>query len=170
MQALGQIWGDVDPFARDFEEVWTPQPEPVHFGARLLFNHWRERQGNGGMIVGRDLPARGLSPTLRNLILYEPIAGASNFHVRLAGSALLRRFGRDVTGLNLSELFHGTAFERHRSEMTNMILDRRHFSADVVLKKSRRTSLQYEMLGLPVLHESGARWALAGIFYHDWVG
>jgi hypothetical protein len=47
MQALGLIWGDVDPFARDFEEVCTLLREPVHFGARLLFNHWREKQEKG---------------------------------------------------------------------------------------------------------------------------
>jgi hypothetical protein len=39
-----------------------------------------------------------------------------------------------------------------------------------MLKKSRRNSLHFEVLGLPVLNEDGARWALAGIFYHDWVG
>jgi hypothetical protein len=170
MQALGLIWGDVDPFARDFEEVCTLLREPVHFGARLLFNHWREKQEKGGMIVGRDLPARELSPTLRNLVLYEPIDGGSDFHVRLAGSALLRRFGRDITGLNLSDLFVGHVFEQHRSEMVDMIRHREHFSVDVMLKKSRRNSLHFEVLGLPVLNEDGARWALAGIFYHDWVG
>jgi len=170
MQALGLIWGDVDPFARDFEETCTILREPVHFGARLLFNHWREKQATGGMVVGRDLPARELSPALRNLVLYEPIAGCRDFHVRLAGSALLRRFGRDITGMNLSDLFEGGAFEQHRSEMANMISERRHFCVDVMLKKTRRNSLHFEVLGLPVLAESGARWALAGIFYHDWVG
>jgi len=170
MQALGLIWRDVGPFARDHVEVTTPLAEPVHFGARLLFNHWREKQEKGGLIVGRDLPARALSPALRNLGLYEPIAGCRDFHVRLAGSAFLRRFGRDVTGLKLSDLFEGAAFESHRSQMANMIADRRHFSTDVVLKKNRRDSLNFEMLGLPVLNENGARWALTGIFYHDWVG
>jgi hypothetical protein len=170
MQALGLIWGDVDPFARDFEEVCAPLSAPVHFGARLLFNHWSAKQEKGGMIVGRDVPARALGPALRNLILYEPISGGSNFHVRLAGSALLRRFGRDVTGLNLSDIYEGPSFERHRGEMANMILDRRPFSMDVALKKSRGDSLHFEVLGLTVLHESGARWALVGIFYHDWVG
>jgi hypothetical protein len=170
MQALGLIWGDADPLSRDEDEVLTPMREPAHFGARLLFNHWREKQEKGGMIVGRDLPARELTTTLRNLALYEPIEGGRDFHVRLAGSALLRRFGRDATGLKLSELFSADAFERRRTELANMILDRRHFSLDVLLKKGRRTSHHFEMLGLPILNEQGARWALAGVFYHDWVG
>lgn len=170
MQALGLIWGDVDPHARGFEEVRTPLPAPVHFGARLLFNHWSEKQEKGGMIVGRDIPSRELSTTLRNLALCEPIAGGSDFRVRLAGSAYLRRFGRDVTGLALSDLFEGAAFERHRKELADMIVSRQHFSMDVLLKKSRRDTLHYEVLGLPVLNETGLRWALLGIFYHDWVG
>ncbi len=170
MQALGLIWGDVDPRARDFNEVRTPLSAPVHFGARLLFNHWSEKQEKGGMIVGRDIPARELSTTLRNIALCEPVSGGSDFRVRLAGSAFLRRFGRDITGLNLSDLFEGASFERHRIELANMIVDRQHFSMDVVLKKSRRNSLHYEVLGLPVLNETGARWAVLGIFYHDWVG
>jgi hypothetical protein len=170
MQALGLIWGDVDPHARDFEEVATPLREPVHFGARLLFKQWREKQQKGGMIVGRDIPSRALGSTLRNLALHEPIAGGSDFYVRLAGSAFLRRFGRDITGCTLSELFDGDTFERHRCQLANMILDRRPFSLDMKLKKSGRDSLHFEVLGLPVLHESGTRWALTGIFYHDWVG
>jgi hypothetical protein len=170
MQALGLIWGDVDPRAGDFEEVVTPLREPVHFGARLLFQHWREKQEKGGMIVGRDLPSRALGPALRHLALYEPIAGGSDFYVRLAGSALLRRFGRDITGCTLSELFDGVTFDQHRDQLANMILDRRPFSLDMKLKKSGRDSLHFEVLGLPVLHESGTRWALTGIFYHDWVG
>jgi hypothetical protein len=156
--------------ARDIEEVHTPLPAPVHFGARLLFNHWQGKQQTGGMIVGRDLPSRALTPTLRNLILLEPVEGCRDFHVRLAGSAMLRRFGRDVTGLNLSDIFEGETFERRRSAMTCVIQTRSPVSTDVVLKKSRRDRLRFEVLGLPLLAESGARWVLSGIFYHDWVG
>jgi hypothetical protein len=170
MHALGMIWGDFESLSRDFEEVRTPLPEPVHFGARLLFNHWRDRQEKGGMIVGRDVPSRELAPTLRNLVLLEPVAGARDFRVRLAGSACLRRFGRDVTGLNLSGLYEGDAFERHRRELADMIVHRQHFSMEVTLKKSRRNTLNYEVVGLPILSESGGRWAMLGIFYHDWVG
>jgi hypothetical protein len=170
MQALGLIWGDNDPRAGDVEESATPLREPVHFGARLLFKYWSEKQEKGGLIVGRDLPSRALGPTLRNLALFEPIAGGSDFFVRLAGSAFLRRFGRDITGCTLSELFDSVTFERHRDRLADMILDRRHFSLDMKLKKSGRDSQHFEVLGLPVLHESGTRWALTGIFYHDWVG
>ena len=170
MQALGLIWRDVGPFAQDHEEVATPLDGPGHFGARLLFNHWLQKQEKGGMIVGRDIPARALSSSLRNLALYEPIAGCRDFQIRLAGNAFLRRFGRDVTGLKLSNLFEGAMFERHRSQMAEMIANREPFSTDVVLKKSRRESLQFERLGLPILNENGGRLALIGIFYHDWVG
>src|ERR1700760_5150866 len=99
MQALGLIWGDVDPFARDFEEVCTLLREPVHFGARLLFNTWREKQEKGGFQLGRDLPSRELSTTLRNLVVYEPVDGGRDFPVRLARPGLLRPAGRGLNGI-----------------------------------------------------------------------
>jgi hypothetical protein len=170
VQALGQIWGDVDPLARDFEEVSTRLHEPVHYGARLLFSHWEEKQREGGFQLGRDLPSRALSTTLRNLMIFEPAADGSDLRVRLAGSALLRRFGRDVTGLMLFDLFAGAQFERHRSQMADMLIDGEPFFRDVARKKGRNNRLHFEVLGLPVRSESGAPWALTGTFYHDWVG
>ena len=169
MQALGLIWKDFGS-ASGVEEIRTPLREPVHFGARLLFNHWRVKQAAGGMVVGRDLPVRELTPALRNLILYEPLEGGHDFQVRLAGSANLRRFGRDVTGQRLSEMFEGDAFEWRRKTLANALVTREHVSTDVLLKRSRGDSLRFEVLTLPVLNESGARWALGGIFYPDWVG
>jgi len=98
------------------------------------------------------------------------VDGGRDFRVRLAGSALLRRYGRDITGMMLSDLFMGEGFERHRREMADMLADGRHFCVDVMLKKNRSNSLHFEVLGLPVRSETGAPWALAGIFYHDWIG
>jgi hypothetical protein len=169
MQALGLIWKDFGN-TPDIQETCTPLREPVHYGARLLLNHWSEKQAKGGMVVGRDLPARELSPALRHLILYEPLEGGHDFRVRLAGSANLRRFGRDVTGTRISELFEGDAFEWRLKTLARVLTTREPCSSDVLLKRSRRDSLRFEVLTLPVLNEAGARWALGGIFYPDWVG
>src|SRR6202012_1954162 len=103
-QALGLIWKDFGS-TPDVQETCTPLRAPVHFGARLLFSHWQEKQAAGGMIVGRDIPSRAITSALRHLILYEPLEGGHDFRIRLAGSANLRRFSRDVTGMRLSELF-----------------------------------------------------------------
>jgi hypothetical protein len=169
MQALGLIWKDFGS-ASDFEEICTPLRHPVHFGARLLLNHWREKQAKGGMVVGRDLPARALSPALRHLILYEPLDGGHDFRVRLAGSANLRRFGRDITGTRLSDLFDGNAFDWRRKTLARVLTTREPCSSDVLLKRNRGDSLRFEVLTVPVLNEAGVRWALGGIFYPDWLG
>src|SRR5665213_3237509 len=139
--------------------------------ARALLAHWHDNQAKGGLVFGQDVPSRELSATLRNLIVYEPLDEGRDFRVRVAGSALIRRFGRDVKGLLLSELFEGGMFARQRDEMNAMIRDGKPFSLDVVLWSGRRNGLQFEVLGLPILaSENGPYWPVIAIFYHDWVG
>ena len=169
MQALGLVWGDVDALAPDMVESRTRIPEPLHFGARLLFDNWRKRRSAGGFVVGRDVPSRALSPVLRNLVLYEPIDGLRDFAVRLAGSALIRRFGCDITGLKLSELFDRESFECHRAAMVEIVTTDTPNALDVKLAGKGRTQLHFVVLGLPVLAaDRAAVWVLGGLFYHDW--
>jgi len=169
MQALGLVWGDVDALASDAVEKRTKIPEPLHFGARLMFDNWRKLRSAGDFVVGRDVPSRVLSPVLRNLVLYEPLDGGCDFAVRLAGSALIRRFGCDITGLKLSELFDRESFECHRDTMCEIVATDRPNALDVKLAAKGRTQLHFEVLGLPVLAaDRSAVWVLGGLFYHDW--
>ncbi len=171
MQALGMILGDVDASAHDFEETRKTLPEPAHFGARAVLAHWQEKQAAGGLVFGKDLPSRELSTALRNLMIYEPLDGGRDFRVRVAGSALIRRFGRDIKGLLLSELFDGAMFAHQRDEMNVLTQDRKPVSIDVSLRSGRRNGLKFEVLYLPILaSENGPAWPMVGIFYHDWVG
>jgi hypothetical protein len=165
MQALGLVWRDVDSISPDSEEHSVPKPAPDHFGAKLTFQTWREKHLNGGFVVGRDLPSRALASVLRNLAIYEP-AGV-DFRVRVAGTALVRRYGCDVTGLLLSQLYEGGAFERQLAQMARA---KQGVFADVRMVRAARTELQYESLLLPVLSPDLKQdWVLGGFFYHDWV-
>ena len=169
MQALGLVWGDVDALASDMVEKRTRIAEPVHFGARLLFDFWRRQRAAGGFVVGRDVPSRALAPVLRNLILYEPLDGGRDFRIRLAGSALIRRFGCDITGLKLSELFAPDAFANYRAAMAEVLASDAPVGLDVTLSAKGRAQLHFEVLGLPVLAaDRAATWVLGGLFYHDW--
>jgi len=167
-QALGQVWSKIPP--GDFEEVAVPLKAPVHFGARLLHNHWKERQAAGGFRLHRDLPTRELSPALRNLAVFEPVEKARDFRIRVAGSAYLRRFGYDVTGLALSEIHTEKRFACLRPMFAKMLKKKKPFGADITLRNNRRERMHFEALNLPVLSETGEIWALAGLFHHDWVG
>jgi len=168
MQALGLVWDTVDPLNADLSETVTQIPEPLHFGARLLFERWRELQSGDGFVVGRDVPARQLGGILRNLAIYEPLEDCRDFRARLAGTAFLRRFGRDITGLMLSEIFQEPGFESHRANMAEIVRAGVPQAFDVKMKRGDRTFLRGEALRLPV--ESADRmntWILSGLFYYD---
>ena len=169
MQALGLVWRDVDPISPDCEEVSVAKDRPSHPGAQLIYRNWSEYREDGGLVVGRDLPSRALAGVLRNLAVYEPVGGTADFRVRVAGTGLVRRYGCDVTGLPLSQIYEQHAFERQRDLMTAIRNGARAFF-DVDMVRAGRTELQYESLFLPVRSpDLQQRWVLAGIFYHDWV-
>lgn len=170
MQALGNIWGDTDPLARGEDGVLTCLEEPVHFGAKLLLSDWEAKREAGGFRVGRDLPSRALSTVLRNLVVCEPIDGGQDYRARVAGSALMRRFHRDITGMTMSQLLAPEDYIWQRDAIAEMFKTNRPFGLEVAPKKARVNTLHYETWCLPVIAESGAAWVLAGIFYHDWVG
>lgn len=165
MQALGLVWQNSS--AADVEEVHQEIPEPAQFGARLLLDHWN---GNAdGITVGRDLPSRKLACVLRNVALLEPRDGMADFHIRLAGTAFMRRFGRDVSGLKLSEVYDREHFEAHRARYARVIASRRPHVADVELRRNRRTFSRVESVCLPIWppHRQES-WILKGLFYSDW--
>jgi hypothetical protein len=163
MQALGLVWRDVDPVSPDSREVRVRISAPVHFGARLLHRNWRAR--TGGFVEGRDVPSRALAPVLRNLAVYEPVE--ADFRVRLAGTALVRRYGCDITGLLLSQLYESAAFACQRKALMRA-MDGPTFH-DVKITRAGQVDLHYELLQLPLLSPDRAqRRVLGGFFYHDW--
>jgi hypothetical protein len=169
MQALGLVWRGVDGAATDAQETRRRIPEPIHYGARLLFDTWRRRRAKDGFVVHRDVPSRPLATILRNLVIYEPLSGARDFRTRLAGSALIRRFDCDITGLKLSELFDGADFESRRDALAAIVDAGTPDIMDVKLVARGETQLHFEVLGLPV--ESPDRssvWVMGGLFYYDW--
>ncbi len=168
MQALGLVWRDVDSISPDSDEICAYRSEPDHPGACVTFENWREKHKNGGFAVGRDLPSRALAGVLRNLAICEPVRGGADFHVRLAGTGFVRRFGCDVTGTLLSQLYDPQDFQRCVGTL-QYAMRGAPSSWDVKLIRNGRTELQYESLLLPVLSPDLSRsWVLAGIFYHDW--
>ncbi|HEY1630899.1 MAG TPA: PAS domain-containing protein [Rhizomicrobium sp.] len=169
MQALGLVWRGVDAASADAQEKRSRIPEPIHFGARLLFDTWRRRRAKEGFMVGRDVPSRALASVLRNLILYEPLDGGRDFKIRLAGSALIRRFDCDVTGLKLSEVYDRAHFECRGDAMRGIIANDAPQIHDVKFVARGSTELHFEVMGLPVLSAGGtAVWVLGGLFYYDW--
>ena len=169
MQALGLIWGEVDNRAPDYRERSARLDAPKHPGAVLTLRVWQERGGADGFRVGRDIPSRALSRVLRNLAVYEPIDGARDFRVRIAGTAFYRRFGRDVTGERFSELFDPEVFAHNRAILAQTIESGVPTVIEYECAQGSRVPVHHECLLLPVRSPDGAaRWALTGLFFHDW--
>jgi len=69
---------------------------------RDLYFYWRDRHVDGRPPSRAEIdPPLDLPRLLPNLILYDRVDG--DFRVRLAGSEIVRRGGRDATGRLLSQ-------------------------------------------------------------------
>jgi hypothetical protein len=168
MQALGLLWNELDPLSADLLEVRRPVPEPRHPGTSLLLEHWQKGEEEGGFRVGRHVPSRALAGILRNLALYEP-DDAGEFHVRLAGTAFRRRFGRDITSLALSQIYRPSDYPPVRERVSRVLAERRPSVYEVSLARGDRVFLRFETVRMPVLSRDGAStWVMGGLFFSDW--
>jgi hypothetical protein len=169
MQALGLVWGEVDARAASFHEVFTVMHEPSHYDARHLFEFWRERNDEGGFVIGRHVPSRALARLMSHLVVYEPLDEGEDFRARIAGTSLLRRFGRDISGSKLSELFEPHAFEAQRDDLRTLLRTGKPCVLEVKATVDGYPALHFEILALPVLApDRETPWVLSGLFYYDW--
>jgi hypothetical protein len=130
---------------------------------------WEDRERDGGFVIGCDLPSRALSRTLSHLMVNEPTPDGTDFTVRLAGSMFLNRYGRDVTGCRLSQLFDEDTAMRHCMDAAESLRSNRPLYLDVLLTEAGLVRSHYEIIRLPVwAPNKSARWSLAGMFYFDW--
>jgi hypothetical protein len=166
MLALGLSVDDNASPAADIEEQCTALAAPRHRQARELFEHWRDVHARGGFIVGVHIPSRKLARLLPALSLHEPVDGGRDFHTRLAGALLLRRFGRDITGRRLTHLFGPKRHAFHCGLMQRTVQHGEPFVLDVRAKREGLTRLHFELLGLQVFSpDCRHAWVLSGHFH-----
>jgi hypothetical protein len=135
--------------------------------ARKLIDIWTNHQPEG-MVVGRDVPSREIAPLLSSLVLYEPVNGGEDWRIRLAGAALLRRFGRDVAGCLISALYPRDHFHILCRRAQTVLETNRPQIDDVLVRSSDAPLLHFETVHVPVFAPGGeARWDMAGYFYFD---
>jgi hypothetical protein len=65
--------------------------------------YWRSRRDGHAIPAYGDLPVRELKPWLGHLALIDPMKNG-DFRIRLGGTELIPRFGRESTGLTIREL------------------------------------------------------------------
>ena len=138
-----------------------------HPNAQALLQCWREHEANGGMRMGRDIPSRALAKLLPDIIIAEPIGCWDDARIRLAGTALMERFGRDGAGELTRKLYAGDRdgatlllkLARDAAEIRKPgMIDLRILSDEIEV-------FHIETVLLPIFAPQGsACWAMVGAF------
>jgi len=140
--------------------AYRPITELKHPLARKAMAFWDSRPADG-LELGRDVPSRAIADLLKRIIVHEPIEGGRDLKVRLAGSAIRQRFGREITGANLSQLYPTPDLaDRLRSVMT-AIEEGRPQCADCALTGGFTEVVHTELVIMPVFAPNRvAAWAM----------
>ena len=140
---------------------------PTHPKAKKLLAFWNEHAADG-IVVGRDVPSRAIADILSNISIDEPIDGGSDYRVRLAGSSMSARFGRDITGMRMSEMFPPDEFQRHLATRRATIETGKPIIFSARLSEGVVERLHLEAVHLPVLApDRVTKWVLVGVFYFN---
>jgi len=140
---------------------------PEHPSSLALLEYWREHEAQGGMRMGRDVPARRLAKVISGIAITEPIGDWSDGRIRHAGMVYTTRFGRDITGMTIRDLYTddpdgGEALlegaklciaQRCTLTLRTRVLDRSN------------ELMRFEVLVLPIWSPDGETlWAMAGTY------
>lgn len=133
----------------DIQSIYRPVTALTHPLADKVLAFWRDRPVDG-IVIGRDVPSRAIAPLLSRVIVHEPIEDGRDFKVRVAGSTISHRFGLDITGRTMSELFPTSDLKDRRDSLLTAIAEGTPQYADCMLNSGRRTVLHTELAILPV--------------------
>jgi len=90
-----------------------------------LFAYWASLRAAGRLPARRDLDPGQFKrhlPTVSLVdVLYEPL----DFRMRLAGTGLHGVYGREITGRRIGEVYSGSAVDYWRSELVQVVEERR---------------------------------------------
>lgn len=137
----------------------------THALAPIAQHFWDERAPDG-IIIGRDVPSRAIARLLSNIIIYQPLGDRSDLRVQLAGSAIRRRFARDITGARMSELFGPDDFPVRFNTLMEVIDSGEPRMACITHTAGNVEVFRLELLMLPVwLAGHSSKGAMSFCFY-----
>jgi len=148
-------------------DTYVQVPAPRHPEAMELLDYWREVTARGdGFIIGRDIPARPIARLLKSVLIDEPLPDGSDVRVRLAGTAVRRRFGADVRGTLHSQLFSAADFRHHLAAVQEVVRTGKPHVIDSSLRRGALEELHTEVILLPILdRDARTPLLLVGLFY-----
>lgn len=141
--------------------------EPQHPNSKRLITHWRAYEATGGMRMGRDVPSRAIATFLSCISICEPLGDWMDGRIRIAGSILTLRFGRDIHGMLVSELYKDdpgggrTLLENARRAQET----RQPGLLSARVLADQHEVMRFEVVALPIFAADGlAQLGLAGTF------
>lgn len=163
--------GEID-LQSDSQRYWSVLEKPSHPDLLKLneiwqsCNIWRSCTDEVGFVVGRDVPSRHLAGMLHNLMVWEPDAECRDFVVRLAGGALRRRYGRDITGERASQIYRPEELEILAADFQEALRSNAPvFRCRRIVKYGVKVAFDGEVGIFPVLSsDRSAKWFLIGLF------
>jgi hypothetical protein len=161
---LGRI---VDRSHYELEHRLAAVKTPVHPASIQLLAYWRECDARGGMRMGRDIPSRAIGALLRDLCVAEPVDNWVDARIRLAGSAMAEYFGRDVSGMLMSEIIGGSEEDWHllMNGARYATAHNKPGTVEQTLLDKGLVVLRQEMTAVPIWSPDGdARWLVTGTF------
>ena len=140
--------------------VYRPISELTHPVAQKAMAFWNKRPADG-LVLGRDIPSRAIADLLKRIIVHEPIDGGRDLKVRLAGGAIRQRFGREITGATLSQLFPTSDLPIRLQSVMTAINEGIPQFADCALSGGSMQMLHTELVILPVFAPNQtSKWAM----------
>lgn len=136
-----------------------------HPDAAAALRFWQNRPADG-IKIGRDVPSRAIARLLSRTVIYEPMDGGIDFKVHLAGSGIRRRFGRDITGELLSQLYNANDLLPRLKGVQEVLATGEARTARVIHRAADVEVLKIELFQMPLMAPNGTdRWVLTFAFY-----
>ena len=152
-------------FALSPEPSYALRAEPTDPDAHQFLALWREQTRGRDLIIGKDISSRPVARFLANLMVVEPINDDADCRVRLAGSLVRRRYGREVSGQRLSALFSWDIFERHIADMREVRRTGEPLILLATVPQETSGPRTFDVVILRVLAPDGkSMWNIVGIF------
>lgn len=168
MRRKPTVTGVMTFFTASPDPYYQIRGEPVHPLATEFLEVWRSESRSRDLVVGKDIPSRPFARFLSQLLILEPIEGDSDFRIRIAGDALRKRYGRDVTGLQFSELYSSPVAADNLMRLREVRRTGIPIIFDAAIIRADAPALCYETLLLRILApDERTYWNIVGIFMLD---
>lgn len=129
---------------------WLAGPELAE--TRHLHSFW-QKQLQDGLAHLKDFTKPELTHLLRYTIIWEPIGPWLDARVRLMGQALQFRFGADITGHKMSEVFSHLERPQHIRMLRHSMQQNKPTFIKSSLRSEGREIMSLEVFTAPVLDD-----------------